>query len=187
MARLIHLNGPPGIGKSTIARRYVDAQPGTLNLDIDVLRTLIGGWRNDFSGSGALIRPAAIAMATAYLAAGHDVVLPQLIARLEELRKFEAAALDAGAEFREVVLMTSKVDALARFHSRRGVGQDADGWHAQVQAIVRESGGDELLEWYHDQLVALLGARPDAVRIETGFGAIDATLAAVQQALSVTG
>lgn len=43
VSRLIHLNGPPGIGKSTLARRYVDAHPGVLNCDIDVLRTLIGG------------------------------------------------------------------------------------------------------------------------------------------------
>jgi hypothetical protein len=46
--RLIHLNGPPGIGKSTIAQLYVDEHPGTLNLDIDRVRCLIGGWRDDF-------------------------------------------------------------------------------------------------------------------------------------------
>jgi len=33
--RLIHLNGPPGIGKSTIAQRYVDQHPEVLNLDIN--------------------------------------------------------------------------------------------------------------------------------------------------------
>jgi predicted kinase len=142
VARLIHLNGPPGVGKSTIARRHVEAHPGTLNLDIDVLRTLIGGWSTDFAGAGALIRPAAIAMATAYLTNGHDVVLPQLIARLEELAKFEAAAVDAGAAFHQVVLMTSKAEAVARFHDRRGEGEDADGWHGQVKAIVEASGGD---------------------------------------------
>ena len=57
MSRLIHLNGPPGIGKSTLARRYVAAHAGVLNCDIDVLRTLIGGWKDDFPGAGALIRP----------------------------------------------------------------------------------------------------------------------------------
>jgi adenylate kinase family enzyme len=59
VSRLIHLNGPSGIGKSTLARRYVADHPAVLNCDIDVLRTLIGGWDADFQQAGALIRPAA--------------------------------------------------------------------------------------------------------------------------------
>jgi adenylate kinase family enzyme len=47
VARLIHLNGPPGIGKSTIARRYPAELPGVLNCHIDVLRTLVGGRERD--------------------------------------------------------------------------------------------------------------------------------------------
>ena len=78
MSRLIHLNGPPGIGKSTLARRFVDERPGVLNCDVDVLRTLIGGWQSDFARAGALIRPAALAMIEAYLGDGNDVVFPQM-------------------------------------------------------------------------------------------------------------
>ncbi|HEY3954535.1 MAG TPA: hypothetical protein VGM53_14255, partial [Streptosporangiaceae bacterium] len=37
MARLIHLNGPSRVGKSTLAHRYADNHPGTLCLDVDVL------------------------------------------------------------------------------------------------------------------------------------------------------
>ncbi|MGI8702372.1 MAG: hypothetical protein ACR2JU_14445 [Nocardioidaceae bacterium] len=40
MSRLIHLNGPSRVGKSTLARRYVDEHPGTLALDLDVLAGL---------------------------------------------------------------------------------------------------------------------------------------------------
>ena len=92
MTRLIHLNGPPGIGKSTLARRYAADHPGVLVCDIDLLRTLVGGWESRFGEAGALIRPAALAMITAYLSGGHDVVLPQLLVRPEELARFEGAA-----------------------------------------------------------------------------------------------
>ncbi|MEQ7848307.1 hypothetical protein [Nocardioides kribbensis] len=36
MSLLLHLNGPPGIGKSALAARWADAHPGTLLLDLDV-------------------------------------------------------------------------------------------------------------------------------------------------------
>lgn len=47
MSRLIHLNGPPGIAKSTLSARYADRHPGTLNLDADVLHRLIGEARGE--------------------------------------------------------------------------------------------------------------------------------------------
>jgi len=41
--RLILLNGPPAAGKSTLAQMYADEHPLTLNLDIDKIRSLLGG------------------------------------------------------------------------------------------------------------------------------------------------
>ena len=108
MTRLLHLNGPPGIGKSTLARRYATDHPGVLVCDIDLLRTLVGGWESRFAETGALIRPAALAMISAYLSGGHDVVLPQMLVRPEELARFEAAARTAGADFVERFVMDSQ-------------------------------------------------------------------------------
>ena len=76
MAELILLNGMPGIGKSTIAARYVGEHAGVLNCDIDVLRTLVGGWQDDYNGAGGRIRSAALALATAYLRGGDDASSP---------------------------------------------------------------------------------------------------------------
>ncbi|MDR7312720.1 putative kinase [Nocardioides luteus] len=50
MARLILINGMPGVGKSTLARRFAADHPGTLVCDVDVLRTFVSGWRDDSSG-----------------------------------------------------------------------------------------------------------------------------------------
>jgi predicted ABC-type ATPase len=51
VGRLIHLNGPPGIGKSTIASAFADRHPGVLNLDIDRVSAMIGGCGENFSDS----------------------------------------------------------------------------------------------------------------------------------------
>ena len=173
MSRLIHLNGPPGIGKSTLARRYVEEHPGVLDCDIDVLRTLIGGWEDDFRRAGSLVRPAALAMIEAYLAAGSDVVLPQMLLDPRELARFEAAATRAGAAYVERVLMDSRDASVARFH-RRGAGE-ADPWHDTVRRIVEAGGGDRELRRCHEALERLLVERPAAVRIESTEGDAAAT------------
>ncbi|TCO60925.1 hypothetical protein [Actinocrispum wychmicini] len=40
MPRLIHLNGPPAIGKSTLAERYVDDHPALLRMYDDLTAVL---------------------------------------------------------------------------------------------------------------------------------------------------
>lgn len=88
----MHLNGPSGVGKSTLARRYVDDHPGALDLDIDRVVAMIGGWQDDFGATLAPARRIALGMAATHLANGHDVVLPQLVTSLDEATRFEDAA-----------------------------------------------------------------------------------------------
>ena len=183
MARLIHLNGPPGIGKSTLARRYADDHPGVLACDVDVLRTLVGGWRTDFNGAGGLIRPAALAMVTAYLEHDHDVVLPQMLNDPAEVARFERAATTAGAAFVECMLMDGPAEAVARFH-RRGSDRLDEPWHDHVRAIVAELGGDRLLADTYAGLQALLDLRPGILVIPSVEGRPEATYQALLAALA---
>ena len=190
MTRLLHLNGPPGIGKSTLARRYVAEHPGVLNCDIDVLRTLIGGWEDDFAGTGGLVRPAALAMIEAYLAAGHDVVLPQMLVDPAELARFEAAATAAGSRYVERFLMDTAEATVERF-ARRGATETPDAWHDpwhdpwhdRVRAIVAAQGGDAVLLGYHAALERLVGERPGAVVVHSTEGGIDETYRALVASL----
>ena len=86
--KLILLNGPPGIGKSTLAIRFARDHPLTLVLDIDSIRTSMGAWETH-DDSKRLARLAAVEMARAHLRSGHDVVVPQLLARLEFIETHE--------------------------------------------------------------------------------------------------
>lgn len=77
---LVLLNGAPGVGKSTLAARFVDRHPLALNLDVDLVRSLLGGWTRSPGDAGVAARRLALAMAASHLAEGLDVLIPQYVA-----------------------------------------------------------------------------------------------------------
>jgi predicted kinase len=155
--RLIHLNGPPGVGKSTLAQRYAAGHPGVLVCDVDVLRTMISGYEHDPDAAGRS-RTTALAMITAYVGTGHDVVLPQLVAREEQLARFTAAAEAGGAEHVHVMLVTDPDTVVRRFRERAASNRDA--WTSFATAYVDSQGGDDGLREWTGRLNAM-----DAVRV----------------------
>jgi len=139
MSVLLHLNGTPGVGKSTIAERLVATRPGWLNCDIDILRTLIGGWQDDFARAGAQIRPVAREMMAVQLASGRGVVLPQLIMEDRELAQFKSLATMCGVAYVHVFIEASEAELAMRWQ-RRSAGSP---WLATSQRILRELGGTD--------------------------------------------
>jgi predicted kinase len=168
--RLIVLNGPPGCGKSTLAQRYVDEHPLSLNLDIDRIRGLIGCWREDPAAAGVLAREIALSAARTHLAAGHDVVIPQFVARLEFLNRIELFAAECSADFHEVVLLPGKAEALRRFAERTRAAADL----AHIEAH-EMAGGVEGLSAMYDRLLAVVEVRPRAKIVPSAVGEIDRT------------
>ena len=118
-------------------------------------------------------RPIALSMAATHLRGGRDVVLPQFLGRVSEIERFEMVAHDSGAAFCEVVLMDAKERSVERFN-RRGENGELP-WHRQVQQIVERGGGLSFLARMHDQLTAVLAARPDAIVVPSAAGAIEQT------------
>lgn len=150
MPTLLHLNGPSGVGKSTLARAHAARHPGTLVCDIDELRSWVSGWEDDFVGTGEAVRATALAMLTAYLATGRDVVLPQLIVTPAQAERFEAAAAAAGASYVGVVLDVAPEVLLPRLRDRpRTPVTDV------VSRILEERGGDPLVLEGRQQLLDL--------------------------------
>ena len=170
MTRLILLNGAPGVGKSTLARRWSTDHPGTLVCDIDLLRTWVGGWESSFAEVGAAIRPAAQALLGGYLPAG-DVVLPQLVANPAEVDSFASVADAAGASFDHVVLHDRVGAPADRFWRRSG----HDPWHAEVRRLVADGGGDGLIAAYAQRLDVLVASRPEIIVVESVEGDEDGT------------
>lgn len=175
MPRLIHLNGPSGVGKSTLALRLAEARPGVLDLDIDQVAALLGGWQDDF---GAALEPArrlAIAMAESHLADGRDVVLPQLVTSVEQARRFEDAASRAGARYVEVALLAGADEQADRFRTKDRVSEV----DRHVSRYLEERGGDEVLARIHRHHAAYLAQRPEARHLVTDGLTVEETCAAL--------
>ena len=92
---LVLVNGPPASGKSTIADALVATRPLALDLDIDVIRGQLGGWLDDPHAAGLAARALATSMIRTHLSAGHDVVVPQFLARVDFIEELERIAPSA--------------------------------------------------------------------------------------------
>jgi predicted kinase len=169
VARLILLNGPPGAGKSTLARRYAAEHPLAFCLDIDGFRRLIGQWQRHPEESGRLARRMAVAMIAEHLRGGHDVVVAQYLGRPRFAEELERVAASSGSSFHELVLLDTRQNAIARFHARAADPELAT-HHREASAMLE---GDAHLGRMYDDLLALLEQRPGAIRVPTVAGDVE--------------
>jgi predicted kinase len=142
---LVVINGAPAVGKTTLAHRYAAEHPLALVVDVDLLRTHLGGWR-EHDESKAVARDLAIALARAQLDAGHDVVVPQYVGRPEFLARLRAVADETGVAFVEVVLTDDPARVAERFRGRRAALADEAATHpeydvddASIEQVVAEA------------------------------------------------
>ncbi|WP_250037611.1 AAA family ATPase [Paractinoplanes maris] len=181
MARLIHLNGPPGIGKSTLSALYVDRNPGVLNLDVDAVHRLVGGWRDEETDTWPIVWSLVRAMAATHLEGGRDVLLPQYHGTVGEIVELEKLARQHGAGFREVVLLDDREAAVARFDRR---AQDSeDPWVRHHHRLVELGGGHVVLATMYDNLMEVVRRRPGTVVVPSVAGAVPQTYELLAAAL----
>lgn len=181
MARLVLLNGPPGIGKSTLSALYVDRNPGTLNLDVDTLHHLIGGWQDEETDTWPVVWSLVRAMAATHLDGGRDVVLPQYFAKVDEIVSFEKLARQHGADFGEIVLLDDRDAVIERF-DRRARDSD-DPWVQHHRRLIEMNGGSVVLATMYDNLMEVVRLRPGAVVVTSRADAVQQTYELLAEAL----
>ena len=168
MSRLIHLNGPSRVGKSTLARRYADEHPGTLVLDLDVLAGLIGGWNVNFSAALEMARGHGRELAVQHLRTGHDVIFPQLVTvhDRDPDAALQEAARRADAAYIHIALMVDQDEHRHRLRSKRPTNEV----EARIQAMLEDPDTD-LVDRIRAHLEEYLAGRPDTILLDTtGLG-----------------
>jgi predicted kinase len=181
MALLILLNGVPASGKSTIAQRFVDSRPLALNLDIDIVRGLLGRWLDDPSTAGVAARSLALAMAATHLSAGHDVIVPQFLGRVDFITELEEVAHRIGATFVETALWLDRESAILAFGERRAAPSTQA--HHDAAALVDRSTHTNPVGNMYDAFVEIVEQRPNTQRVDVIVGDIDLTFARFMRAL----
>lgn len=177
ITRLIHVNGPPGAGKSTLAEEWARLNPPAQCIDIDALRTQFDNWQS-LPDTRLLAREEAVSQIEAHLANGCEVIVPQFLGRPEFIERLESVAAGCCVEFVEVMLEIDAANAIERFVSRRaslgpGDHPQADVDDADVAATIESA--IEALRWVH-------ATRSGIRRVESGSDA-DRTLARFMNAL----
>lgn len=173
VADLLFLTGAPSSGKSTLARRFVDDHPLSLLLDIDTLRSHLGAWREDPGAAGLAAREIARAMARVHLGSGHDVVVPQFVARPELVDQLREVAAETGSRFLLAVLVSSPEEAAERFAARAGSPEANHRDAAELQRTVWTTPVEES----YRAMLAMLEGYDDVRYVTSVAGDVDGTYA----------
>lgn len=150
--RLVLLNGIPGSGKSTLANAWCASHAADLPLalDIDVVRSMIGGWQAAPIQAGLAARALTVAAIRAHLESARDVLVPQYLRRTQFIDELRGTAASAGAIFIECAITIDIASATRRLDARG----------AAVEGSL-----DRPLAELHDEFERFIESRPDVARI----------------------
>lgn len=178
MGKLVHINGIPGAGKSSVATLFAQASSLALVVEIDLLRTQLTDWR-DRPESQLLARELALSLIRTHLDGGSDVVVPQFLGRSDFIECLGSAASDAGVVFVEVLLDVDVASAVERFRARRA--QLASASHPEGDVADDEI--EVVVQAASDSLAEVAATRPNMLRLD-GSGPVERICADMIAALS---
>lgn len=173
---LLFINGPTGVGKTTIAQRYADDHPLALILSADNFVGSMGQWLDHEDDARKLALRYIGIIAKEHLKAGHDVVVPYLLERPEDMMVLEEAVEASGTRLFECALMAPKEEVVARAIERGTWGEPGS------PPLTSED--RPILERLYGGFERALAARPGAVKISVQKGDIDGTYRQMIEAMA---
>ncbi len=148
MSKLIIINGPCGIGKSTTAKNLHESMPLSYLVDVDEIGRNISHYREYREERWELREAVAFATVDAALSVDRDAVVEKMIFWENVLDKYREIGEKHGAEIHEIILWAPKEFVMKRAEDR--------GW--------REGGllTPEKCEQFWHEIDELKDKRPDA-------------------------
>jgi len=173
--KLILLNGAAGVGKTTIAEHYIAEHPLTLSISRDEIIVMIGQWFKHETAAKSLTFELIKSMAITHLRRGHDVLLPYLLTDATRAEAFEKIAKDLNIDYKEILLHTTKEDAVQRLLKRGTWGEAGS---TPVTAATRP-----IIEALYDTMMRETNKRPQTIVIESVYGQTSKTYEAFLAAI----
>jgi predicted kinase len=116
--KLIILNGPSGIGKSTVSSRLASEMSNTVVIDVDELRRAIPNYRENRKESQHLAYARAKEEIATHLANGDNVIVDKGIFQSDVLDAFIEEGQKCGADVFEFLLSADKATVQQRADDR---------------------------------------------------------------------
>ncbi|MFA5986033.1 MAG: AAA family ATPase [Parcubacteria group bacterium] len=146
--KLITINGPCGIGKSTLSEKIHANMPLSFLLDIDAQRRFISQYREKKEESGKIMMTISKAIIKSCLEDDRDIIIDKIMLDNDVLDFYYEIAKIYGADVYEIILWAPKEVVMKRANER--------GW--------REGGllTPEKCEIFWDKIDVLKNTRPQA-------------------------
>ncbi len=171
--KLILLNGPPAIGKSTMSQMYVDEHPMALNLDIDKVWWMMGQWQQERPRSHIQKMKLSYVLTEQHLSDGYDVIVAQTMREPGYYEQFDQIAQKCTARLYEFVLIAPLEDAIERCKIRGRANGYETGF--RPGGILDLGGREEKLASMYETMLGVISSRQNIVEVRPVLGNINET------------
>lgn len=164
--KLIIIYGFAGVGKTTIAKRYINEHPLVLNIEGDGIIVMLGQWITHEEQAREIVFALTKSMISIHLKSGRSVLLPYLLTKASHAEEFENIAKKHGAHFFEIQLFLNKEAAIGRLMERGTWGADEPPLAEKEMPVINQ---------LYDTMVEEMAKRLNTINISVSKDDIDNT------------